>query len=56
VLLLAGGDALRRRVTATLDALAPRPFVFNLGHGVLPATPVEHVAALAEQVRAWAPA
>lgn len=56
ILLLTGGDALRRRVTATLDALAPGPFVFNLGHGVLPATPVEHVAALAAQIRAWVPA
>jgi len=28
-----------------------RPFIFNLGHGVLPETPPAHVAALVEQVR-----
>ena len=38
-----------------LDALGGGPFIFNLGHGVVPDTPPEHVAALAEQVRAWRP-
>ncbi|RMD60725.1 MAG: hypothetical protein D6826_11645, partial [Alphaproteobacteria bacterium] len=29
--------------------------VFNLGHGVLPHTPPDHVAALVDFVRAWRP-
>ena len=29
------------------------PFVFNLGEGVVPQTPPEHVAVLADIVRAW---
>jgi uroporphyrinogen decarboxylase len=29
-----------------------RPWIFNLGHGVVPETPPEHVAALIAQVRA----
>ena len=53
VLLVTGGDPLRRATAAILDALASGPFVFNLGHGILPTTPPEHVAALAAQIRAW---
>ncbi len=50
--LLAGGRALHDAAAAILAAMRGRPFVFNLGHGILPATPPEHVAALLEQVRA----
>ena len=50
--LVAGGPALRRETAAILAALQGRPFVFNLGHGIVPQTPPEHVAALVEQVRA----
>ena len=51
--LLAGGDALNRAANAILDALGHGPFVFNLGEGVVPQTPPEHVAALSELVHAW---
>ena len=37
------------------DALGGGPFVFNLGHGVLPQTPPEHVAALARLLAEPAP-
>lgn len=50
--LVAGGLALRREASAVLDALKGRPCVFNLGHGIVPQTPPEHVTALVEQVRA----
>ena len=50
--LVAGGQALRRETAAILTALKGRPCVFNLGHGIVPQTPPEHVAALVEQVRA----
>src|SRR5262245_684864 len=52
VLLVAGGAALDRRVRAILAALASGPFIFNLGHGILPDTPVDHVARLVHLVRA----
>lgn len=51
--LVVGGAALRRAASVILDALGHRPFVFNLGEGVVPQTPPEHVAALSELVRGW---
>ena len=50
--LVAGGSALHGEASAMLHAMKGRPFVFNLGHGIVPQTPPEHVAALVEQVRA----
>lgn len=52
VLLLADRAAMLARTEEILTAWQGRPFVFNLGHGILPTTPVEHVAALAERLRA----
>src|SRR5271165_126370 len=49
--LLAGGAALAGQTETILSVLRGRPFVFNLGHGIVPQTPPEHVAALVEQVR-----
>jgi len=50
--LVAGGAALRERTGEILQTMRTRPFVFNLGHGIVPQTPPEHVASLVEQVRA----
>jgi uroporphyrinogen decarboxylase len=50
--LVAGGEALSRETASVLGGLRGRPAVFNLGHGIVPQTPPEHVAALVEQVRA----
>lgn len=50
-LLLAGGAAMAARVREIRGAFSGKPHVFNLGHGILPATPPEHVAALVEAVR-----
>jgi uroporphyrinogen decarboxylase len=47
VALLVGGEAMRQEVRRIRDALAGGPFIFNLGHGVLPQTPPENVAGLA---------
>jgi uroporphyrinogen decarboxylase len=55
VLLMAGGEAMERRIEAILQSLGTGPFVFNLGHGILPETPLEHVARLVELVRNWQP-
>ena len=52
LLLVTGGAALERRVAETLAALSRRPYVFNLGHGIVPETPPENVARLVELVRA----
>lgn len=54
-LLAAGGPALHAETDRILRALSGGPFVFNLGHGITKTTPPAHVAALAEQVRAWTP-
>ena len=49
--LLAGGEALRSSVTHILDALATRPHIFNLGHGIIKETPIAHVEALIEMLK-----
>jgi len=49
--LLQGGKVLEREAHAILGAMTQRPFVFNLGHGVMPPTPPAHVAALVDLVR-----
>jgi uroporphyrinogen decarboxylase len=51
VLLVAGGQRLDKRIGEILEALSPRPFVFNLGHGILPETPIAHVERLMSLVR-----
>ena len=50
--LVAGGSAMASETSAILNAMRGRPFIFNLGHGIVPQTPPEHVAALLELVRA----
>jgi uroporphyrinogen decarboxylase len=47
VLLVTGGPPLETAVRELCRALCGGPFVFNLGHGVLPETPPENVAVLA---------
>jgi uroporphyrinogen decarboxylase len=49
--LVAGGDALRRGVETIRRAARGRPHIFNLGHGILPETPIAHVEAMIAQVR-----
>jgi uroporphyrinogen decarboxylase len=49
--LLAGGAALDREVDAILESFADRPFIFNLGHGILPETPISHVERMIARVR-----
>jgi uroporphyrinogen decarboxylase len=41
--LLAGGASLDREIEAVLASFSDRPFIFNLGHGILPDTPIAHV-------------
>jgi uroporphyrinogen decarboxylase len=49
--LLAGGAALDREVDDVMAALAGGQLIFNLGHGILPATPIAHVERMLKRVR-----
>jgi len=49
--LLAGGAALDREVDAVLEAFGSGPHIFNLGHGILPQTPIAHVEQMLRRVR-----
>ena len=51
--LVAGGEGLRDAVEHILQELGGGPFIFNLGHGVVPQTPLDHVEAMLEQIRGW---
>src|SRR5215471_3770559 len=51
LVLLAGGAALDRAVDEVLGAFANGPFIFNLGHGILPETPIGHVEQMLARVR-----
>jgi uroporphyrinogen decarboxylase len=51
LLLVAGGEPMLAAARAITAALAQGPFVFNLGHGIVPETPPEHVAALVAALR-----
>lgn len=50
--LIAGGAALERQAVALLKELEGVPHIFNLGHGIRPETPPEHVGRLVDLVRA----
>ena len=49
--LIAGGEALDRSVDLIKSVFNGRPYVFNLGHGILPQTPIAHVEQLVNRVR-----
>jgi len=49
--LLAGGAALERSIARIKTGFQNRPHIFNLGHGILPETPIEHVVHLVDLVR-----
>jgi uroporphyrinogen decarboxylase len=53
LLLRAGGAALDRRVEALLGQWGQGPYVFNLGHGILPDTPIAHVEQVLAKVTGW---
>lgn len=49
--LVAGGKALADGVAAILKALGDGPLIFNLGHGIMPETPLAHVEQMMKLVR-----
>jgi uroporphyrinogen decarboxylase len=53
-MLVAGGDAMINEVRRIVSTLNGGPFIFNLGHGILPHTAPKHVGDLVAAVRAAA--
>jgi len=51
--LIAGGAALDRAVDDVLANYAEGRLIFNLGHGILPATPIAHVEQMIARVRGY---
>jgi uroporphyrinogen decarboxylase len=49
--LVAGGEVLDCAVDTIVNAFAAKPFIFNLGHGILPETPIAHVERMIARVR-----
>jgi uroporphyrinogen decarboxylase len=50
LLLRAGGAALDARVETLLEQWAGGPYIFNLGHGVLPDTPLANIERVVKRV------
>ncbi|HEY1311772.1 MAG TPA: uroporphyrinogen decarboxylase family protein, partial [Pseudolabrys sp.] len=51
LILREGGAALDKEIDAVLAAFSDGPFIFNLGHGILPDTPIAHVEQMLKRVR-----
>ena len=51
IVLIAGGAALDKAVDDILEATQGKPHIFNLGHGILPETPIPHVEQLLKRIR-----
>jgi len=51
LMLIAGGGPLDRAVDHLVETLGPTPYIFNLGHGIVPETPPEHVLQAVRRVR-----
>jgi uroporphyrinogen decarboxylase len=49
--LLAGGTQMEARIEEIIKTFANRPHIFNLGHGIVPETPIAHVERLVEIVK-----
>jgi len=53
LLVVAGGEEMRLAAARIIEALRGGPFIFNLGHGIVPQTPPEHVADLVDFIRSY---
>lgn len=52
-LVVVGGAAMKEAAREILTALKDGPHIFNLGHGIMPETPPEHVQELSDLLRSW---
>lgn len=50
LLLRAGGEALDRRVDQLIEQWGDAPYIFNLGHGIILDTPIDHVERVVARV------
>jgi len=53
IMVVTGGQAMVDRIHEILEKMSNGPHIFNLGHGIIPQTPPENVALLAETIHAW---
>ena len=53
MVLVEGGNQLKKSINNILEKLNDGPFIFNLGHGVLPSTPPVHVSDAIEIIKSW---
>jgi uroporphyrinogen decarboxylase len=51
LVLVSGGVALDRAIDAIMEAFAEQRFIFNLGHGIVPETPIAHVEQMLKRLR-----
>jgi len=51
--LVSGGPYMEEQVTKILNTLSHGPFIFNLGHGIIPQTPPDHVGRVVEMVQSF---
>ena len=49
--LVAGGAQMDERARSIVEGFRNRPHIFNLGHGIVPETPIGHVSRLIDVVR-----
>jgi uroporphyrinogen decarboxylase len=49
--LIQAGPDMVKDIDRILDAFASRPHIFNLGHGITPATPIENVQLMLDHIR-----
>ncbi|HAK63215.1 MAG TPA: uroporphyrinogen decarboxylase [Alphaproteobacteria bacterium] len=53
LLVVTGGNSMLEAAGQILKSLGQGPFIFNLGHGIVPETPVENVGELVRFVQQW---
>ena len=51
ICLVHGGDTLRKEVDYLLNLISDRPYIFNLGHGILPETPQQNLTDIISYIR-----
>ena len=51
LVLVAGGEALDKAIDIILNFASDKAYIFNLGHGILPETPIAHVERMIRRVR-----
>ena len=49
--LVAGGNVLKKEVDYLLNFITDRPYIFNLGHGIVPETPEQNVVEIISYIR-----